>query len=565
MLDTAKKWIKDLVAICAAKGMRHVVMSPGSRCAPLVIAFNNHPDIACISIIDERSAAFFAMGMAQQLAQPVGLVCTSGSATLNYAPAVAEAYYSKIPLLLFTADRPNEWIGQADGQAIQQFDIYKNYIKGSFELPSAIDDKDHLWYSNRMVSEAYNRSMIPDMGPVHINVPFREPLYDLVEYTNYVAPKVIDATPITPTISIAEADKLTTIWNKYERIMVIGGSYAPNEQLQQAINKLTDHKNVTILTEVTANLRGAGLITTLDPALEAIEKGSESNYRPDLLVNFGGPIVSKKLKRFLRNHQPKEHWYVDESGDHTDTYQTLTNVIRLKAADFIDLINKHAVLKESTYKDKWLALMDVASQRHKEQLNQAPYCDLTAFAKVWNKLPQNSKLQLGNSTSVRYAGLFNVNELEGISINCNRGTSGIDGTISTAAGAAFVSNGLTTVITGDLSFFYDSNALWNNSLPKNLRIVVLNNQGGNIFRIIKGPSALPEKLLEQYFETQHNASIEYIAKAFNIPYYLCTSLEELDKQLPAFFQPDSDSAIVMEIRTPNDISANILKTYLKIS
>lgn len=564
MLDTDKHWIKDMVAICAAKGLRFVVLSPGSRCAPLVIAFNNHPDIECLSIIDERAAAFFALGMAQQLQQPVGLVCTSGSATLNYAPAVAEAFYSKIPLVLFTADRPNEWIGQADGQAIRQFDIYRNYVKRSFELPSAIDDKDLLWYSNRTISEALNASMIPDKGPVHVNVPFREPLYNLVEYKEYKAPKVIEATAITPAIAANEAEKLVNNWNGYQRIMVIAGSYYPDEQLQTAINALVQHQDVTVLTEITANLMGDLLVSTLDPALEAIGQGQQEDYRPQLLVTFGGPVVSKKLKRYLRTYQPKEHWYVDESGDHTDTYQTLTHVIRLKAADFFNLINKRAETKQSNYSQRWQQLMQRADVRHQVQLNKAPYCDLTVFGEVLRQLPANSNLQLANSTAIRYAGLFNPNKLQGVTINCNRGTSGIDGTISTAAGAAYATNKLTTVISGDLSFFYDSNALWNKHLPKNLRIIVLNNGGGNIFRIIKGPSALPQNVLENFFETQHQASVEYIAKAFNIPYYLCENLTELEEKLPDFFQPSHASAVVMEVKTPNEVSANILKEYLNI-
>lgn len=563
-LDTDKHWIKDLVAICAARGMRYVVLSPGSRCAPLVIAFHNHPDIQCLSIIDERAAAFFAMGVAQQLGQPVGLVCTSGSATLNYAPAVAEAYYSKIPLLLFTADRPSEWIGQADGQAIRQFDIYKNYIKKSFELPSAIKDDDLLWYSNRTISEAFNACLIPDKGPVHVNVPFREPLYELKEYTDYQQPRVIESTTITPSLSKTEEERLLKSWNGYKRIMVVVGSMSPNPALQQTLNKLATLPGITVLTEVTANLQGEHLITTLDPALEAITPSERDQYRPELLITFGGPVVSKKLKRFLRGHQPKEHWYVDESGDHTDTYQTLTNVIRLHTADFLRMVLDKGQTADSSYGSLWHQAQQRATERHRQQLEAAPYCDLTVFDKVLAALPENTNLHLANSTPIRYAGLFKLDTKKHITVNCNRGTSGIDGCISTAAGAAYISGLPTTVITGDLSFFYDSNGLWNKHLPANLRIIVINNGGGNIFRIIKGPSSLPKEVLESYFETQHNASVQHMADAFNIPYYLCQSLEELEQTLPRFYQPNQDKAVIMEVRTPNDVSANILKQYLNI-
>ena len=553
-----------MVAICAALGMRYVVLSPGSRCAPLVIAFHNHPDITCLSIIDERAAAFFAMGMAQQLGQPVGLVCTSGSATLNYAPAIAEAFYSKIPLLLFTADRPSEWIGQADGQAIQQHDIYRNYIKKSFELPSAIKDDDLLWYSNRMVSEAYNTCLIPDKGPVHINVPFREPLYELREYATYQPPRAIGSTPIESTLPENEQRRLLKSWNNYSRIMVVAGSFSPDQQLSETVNALADQPGIVVLTEVTANLNGPKLITTLDPALEAIPTNDKELYRPDLLITFGGPVVSKKLKRFLRQHQPKEHWYVDESGDHTDTYQTLTNIIRVQAGHFLKLMLEQGQPSGNGYANLWQQAQTKATQRHQQQLEAAPYCDLTVFDKVLQALPVGTNLQLANSTPIRYAGLFKLPVDKHITVNCNRGTSGIDGCISTAAGAAYISQKPTTIVAGDLSFFYDSNALWNKHLPANLRIIVINNGGGNIFRIIKGPSSLPEEVLESYFETQHNASVLYMAQAFDIPYYLCQSLEEMEANLPQFYQPNQEKAVIMEVRTPNGISANILKRYLNI-
>lgn len=564
MLDTDKFWIKDLVSICARKGLRHVVFSPGSRCAPLVIAFNQHPGIKCISIIDERSAAFFALGMAQQLQEPVGLVCTSGSATLNYAPAVAEAFYSKVPLVLFTADRPNEWIGQADGQAIRQFEIYRNYIKRSYELPNDIKNDDKLWYSNRMVSEAINMSMIPDMGPVHINVPLAEPLYNLAKYETYDEPRIIDSTPIKPYIGPEVEERLVASWNKYQRILIVAGSLTPDHRLQNLLNRLSDKGYVPVLAEITSNLNGPNLIKVLDPALEVIPKDQKEIFQPDLLITFGGAIVSKKLKRFLRQYQPAEHWFVDESGDHTDTYQTLSNVIRLHPADFVEMLLDRATMPNPDYWRLWQQAYDRSLDRHEEILDSAPFCDLVVFDRILKNLPEGTNLQLANSTPVRYVGLFDTNKLLNATINCNRGTSGIDGTISTAAGAAYANGKPTTVVTGDLSFVYDSNALWNKHLSGNLRIIVINNGGGNIFRIIQGPSDLGKEILETYFETPHTVDISHLAQAFGIPYYFCDSLETLEDVLPRFYQPHNGKCVILEVKTPNETSANILKKYLNI-
>lgn len=563
-MNTDKIWIRDIAEICAAKGVRKVVISPGSRSAPLVVAFNRHPDIECIQVIDERVAAFFALGIAQQTGIPVALVCTSGSAVLNYAPAVAEAYYQRVPLVLFTADRPDELIEQRDGQTIRQQNIYSNYIRKSFHLPVIGEKDDDRWYSARLVSEALNIAMHPVPGPVHVNIPLREPLYAVREDLTYVKPKVIEQFFPVATLNDADKKTLQSDWAAAQsKLIIAGGMFdtmgtLPLGGRSDAFVKIAQDPSVVIFTESSSNLPVEGVIPTIDPALEALPVNERASFTPELIVTIGGEIVSKKVKAFLRTNRPKAHWHLDINGDHVDTYKCLTKVIPLKTLDFLDLI-KDIQHTQSNFRDKWLAVYKEARNIREELLKTAPFSDFTVFHEILQSLPDDSNLHLGNSTPIRYANLFESKPT--VTVNCNRGASGIDGCASTAAGAAFANGKLTVLVSGDISFFYDSNALWNKHLPKNFRIIVMNNSGGNIFRIIPGPSSLNE--LEEYFETKQEQTVEHIAKAFSLPYYFCDDAKSLRKQLAQFYKPH-DRAAILEVKTPNTASANVLKEYMNM-
>lgn len=555
-MNTEKIWIRDIAEICAAKGVGYAVISPGSRSAPLVIAFNRHPSIKCLQVIDERSAAFFALGIAQQSGKPVALICTSGSAALNYAPAIAEAYYQRVPLIVFTADRPDELIDQRDGQTIRQKDLYHNYIRKNFNLPVNGENEDDRWYSNRMISEAINSSLFPVGGPVQVNVPLREPLYNLKEYTDYAIPKIIENIPVVFSLSEAEAKKLQKAWSSFKRKLLLAGA-SLNNGITDHIKELAKDPSVVILTESTSNLSLKEAIPCIDPVLEAMPN-DKSLFRPDLVVTIGGEIISKKIKAFLRLNKPAEHWHVDVSADHVDTFKCLTKVIALQAPDFLNVMSG-ASQQTSTYHHTWMRVYERAMKVREDVLKRSPFCDLTVFDVLMKSLPDECNLHLGNSTPVRYANLFELNPT--IKVNCNRGTSGIDGTVSTAAGAAYVNGKLTVLITGDISFFYDSNALWNRHLPGNLKIIVINNSGGNIFRIIPGPSTLNE--LEDFFETRQEQSVEQLAKAFSLSYFFCDDMTTLKQQLKVFFA-SRDKASILEVKTPNDVSASVLREYMNM-
>lgn len=556
-MHTDKKGIRLLVAICKAKGLKDIVISPGSRNAPLVIEFARDAAFRCLVVPDERSAAFVALGMAQQSGLPTAVICTSGSAPLNYSPALAEAYYQRIPLVAITADRPAEWIGQADGQAINQRGMFKNFVRRSVTLPQEPSDEADFWYLQRIVSETLDIAMGPVKGPVHLNVPLREPLYRQ-EIAEEQVLKLPSSLKIQSVLNNEVIEKLADEWNKCKRKMIICGGLAPSNPVRKILSKFVDDPSLIILTESTSNLSLDHSVACIDRVLATISKKDEKEFTPDLLITLGGPVVSKKIKAFIRRHKPIHHWHLDPDELHIDTYQCLTYHIPLEPDTFLNQLVDCITPAKSTYRNIWLEKDDIAEAAHQDYLLDLQWSDMKVFETVLQYLPSGSDLQMGNSTPVRYIQLYKP--FKPLNYFGNRGTSGIDGCVSTAVGAAISSGKLTTLVVGDMAFFYDTNGLWHHHVPANLRIILINNGGGGIFRIIEGPSTVPE--LEEYFETRHQFTAKNMASTFGLDYSSCASFNELEELLPLLYI-ETAKASVLEIFTPYEENADVLSSYFK--
>ncbi len=552
-----KSVVQLLVQQCIKMGIKEVVISPGSRNAPLIISFSAVESIKCYTIVDERSAGFFALGLAQQLNRPIALVCTSGTAVLNYAPAIAEAFYQELPLVVITADRPKEWLGQADGQTINQTNVFGNFIKYSTDLPVKLAHDDDAWYANRCISEALNKSMLPVPGPVHINVPLREPLYGRTA-SEHRPIKVIREMSPAKSLMPEQIKELADKWNKAESVMVIAGVNPPDEALSQVLRHIGKLSNTVVLTETTTNQQSEDFITCIDRHMFSIDEDEAALFKPTLLISFGGQIVSKKIKAFLRQNQPKEHWHISPADKIIDTFQRLTLTIKMKPSNFFTQIASNLKVETGRFKDVWQRRSLQNQELHHQYVNDVVWSDLKALNYVFTNLPQESILHLANSTPVRYAQLFQ-DEIK-VSTYANRGTSGIDGTVSTAVGAASVSEKQTVLVTGDLSFMYDSNGLWNSYLKKDFKIIIMNNGGGGIFRFLPGPSDSPE--LEQFFEVKQSYTAEHQAKTFGLGYFKATKLDELQEVYTSFIEDYSQPAI-LEIFTPGEVNGKILRNYFK--
>ncbi|WP_333780994.1 2-succinyl-5-enolpyruvyl-6-hydroxy-3-cyclohexene-1-carboxylic-acid synthase [Tenacibaculum ovolyticum] len=344
-----KKELAQLViSACNQYNVDTVVISPGSRNAPLTIGFSNHPNIKTLSVVDERCAAFFAMGIAQQNQKPVAVVCSSGSALLNYYPAIAEAFYSNIPLVVISADRPKHLIDIGDGQTIRQENVFENHILFSVNL---VESKNQLKNNKKLLEEALQVAVFKK-GPIHINVPFDEPLYDTVEELTTFNFDYVIAKKVKQSISY---DKLNSIWNSASKKIILIGANFPSEDLQSIITKFSDEETVLIMTETTSNINGDKIINSIDKLIAPLNEDQLNDLQPDLLITMGGMVVSKKIKQFLRKYSSEHHWHVDELTK-LDTFFCLTEHVEEEPYQFLmNLLScSDSCSLKGDYQSKWL-------------------------------------------------------------------------------------------------------------------------------------------------------------------------------------------------------------------
>ncbi|MEZ5104556.1 MAG: 2-succinyl-5-enolpyruvyl-6-hydroxy-3-cyclohexene-1-carboxylic-acid synthase [Draconibacterium sp.] len=545
--------ITDLAEILFARGVENVVISPGSRNAPLIRAFYNRFKEKCRSLVDERSAAYFALGQSLITKKPTVLISTSGTAVLNYAPAIAEAFYQQIPLLILTADRPVEWVGQQDNQAINQQNIYKNYIKASYSLPVETSTPDDLWMAHRVINEAFCKTISGSFGPVHINVPLREPLYETLPEVS----KKLKITHIEEPDSVFSKDSLFySDWQKATSIMLVCGQSLPNESLKEAVEKLSADSRVVIVAEPLANLNNENVIFNPEVVLNSKTEYPEMAI-PELVIYFGGQVVSKKVKLFLRELENSKFWFISPGNELIDTFQNIDAKIQAEPVSILKSLNLKLSETESDYKRFWKAEQKNAGFLTEKFTNNIAYSDLQVFKSLSETLPEKAIVFAGNSSVVRYLLYFGQKQRTFYS---NRGVSGIDGCLSSAAGIASKVDEPVYVIVGDLAFTYDSNALWNRELPKNLKIILINNEGGGIFHLLKGPSE--HEAFLPIVNAHHPVNFKKLAEAFGLNHQLCTSINELHGLVQNLCKK-TDKVEILEIRTPNNGEPQITKDFFK--
>ncbi|GAA4270129.1 2-succinyl-5-enolpyruvyl-6-hydroxy-3-cyclohexene-1-carboxylate synthase [Hyunsoonleella aestuarii] len=572
---------QTVVQLCKAKNIKHIIISPGSRNAPLTIGFTNDRFFTCYSIVDERCAAFFAIGIAQQLGEPTAVVCTSGSALLNYYPAVAEAFYSNIPLLVLSADRPKHLIGIGDGQTINQKHVFEKHILYSANLKLDLKDeknippaqelpimknlenklerflglqKDIQIYNEEELNVAINYA-IHKKGPVHVNVPFDEPLYE-TEAALSIAPKLVDIQRKLIQLDDYTIMECLDTWVSAQKKMILVGSNAPNAIEQKWLDELDKDDSVIVLTETTSNINHPNFFSSIDQIIAPLTEKEQKELQPDLLLTFGGLIVSKKIKALLRKFQAKAHWHIDEISAN-DTFFCLSNHLEISPNTFFEIfLPRITHYAKSNYKEHWTSVKKHRLEKHAQYLNELPFSDFKVFSALVKSLPANSILQAGNSSTIRYLQLFKLNKT--IQVFCNRGTSGIDGSTSTAIGCAAINTKPTIFITGDLSFFYDSNALWNSHIPSNFKIIVINNGGGGIFRILPGHKNTDN--FDEFFETKHELTAEHLCSMYGFDYLKALNENELSDHLKSFYKKSKQPRL-LEIFTPRVFNDEVLLDY----
>ena len=546
---SSKKSIQILAHILQEYNIFHTIISPGSRNAPIAIHFSEMENMKCYSIVDERSAGFVALGMAKSIKKPVVLSCTSGSAVVNYYPAIVEAFYSNIPLLILTADRPKEFIDIFDGQTIRQENIFYQHSYGSFNLLE--DNEINADSRNFDTIKKAVKICIEKQGPVHINIPLKEPLYEYISEL--------------PTFPIFEKDsqhqnyklpkKLITEWNNSKKILILTGTLNKNSQLENLLERLAENHSAVILTEINSNLHHKDFFPHIDRYLSSFDEEDYDTFSPDLLITIGQNVVSKRIKEFLRNKKIAKHWHIDPYWQ-PDTYFSLSEKINSRAELFFDQLISKISLEPSNYYNIWNIQKEKLELKHQKYTQNVDFSDFKIYDILRNKIPNEYHIHLSNSSIIRYAQLFDFKENH--TFYCNRGANGIDGSTSTAMGFAMMSISPTLLITGDLSFFYDINGLWNQYIPPQTRIIIINNGGGNIFRIIPGPDS--SNAIDKLIATQHNKNAKYFAKAFNFEYSSVDNQNDFELSLTTFFTPSSLPKI-LEINTSKIDNAQVLRNY----
>jgi len=538
---------QSVLEICRIKNIQNIVISPGSRNAPLTIGFTKNSFFKCYSIVDERCAAFFALGLAQQLQEPVAVVCTSGSALLNYYPAFAEAFYSQIPLIVLSADRPRNKIDIGDGQTIRQENVFANHSLHNANLTD-VTCKENDYKMQEAIAIC-----IAKKGPVHINIPFEEPLYETVNETsipteiyNFEQPEVV----------FPSLNEFADTWNLATKKLVLIGSNYPNSIPSEYLNFLANDPSVVVMTEVTSNVHHSLFISNIDAIITPFSSVDFLNFKPDILLTFGGMLVSKRIKSFLRSYKPNEHWHIDILRAY-NTFDCLTHHFELEPSSFFEKFIPLTTTISSNYRDLFLTIKKERKIHHFRYLENIPFSDLKVFDLILRYLPTTCMLQISNSSAIRYAQLFSI--FSTIPVFCNRGTSGIDGCTSVAIGASVGNKKQTVLITGDISFFYDSNALWNNYILDNFKIILINNSGGGIFRIL--PGFQENETFTTYFETKHQLTAKQLSEMYQLDYISTDNETNLAMQLPTFFESKKPS--LLEIFTPATINDMVLLNYFK--
>ena len=574
---------QSLILSCINFRLFDVVISPGSRNVPLAIGFASNEKFNCYSIVDERSAAFFALGLSQKSKKPTILICTSGSALLNYYPAVAEAYYSEIPLIILSADRPKYKINIGDGQTIDQSDVYKKNILYSntlsqdcshateeivkSNLQKIINNKDDsskiqklqksIQTNNEaMIEKAFNLS-INKMQPVHLNVPMEEPLYDFIDSPS-ISIKL--KKKIEKNLSIKDLDNCYKTINKASKILILIGVSDGYILSKKSIQKINSCSSMVVMKEHTSNVFNESFISNIDRLVGPIELQSNSDsafdeLSPEIVISLGGMIVSKKIKSFLRNYKPKKHFHIGNNISKDSFYSGVDHLEVSPNKFFENIVFKKI---DSNYHNLWQDINRSKLELHNRYMRVANFSDLKVFELLSNWIPKKYDIQVANSTPVRYFQLFDLKNKN--HMFANRGTSGIDGSTSTAIGSSINSDLPVVLITGDLSFFYDINALWNKHIPPSFRIIIINNGGGGIFKIL--PGFKENNLFSEFIETKHNLSARSIAKMFNLNYSRVSTKFGLNLALRTFFK-NSKKPKILEIKTSGIKSAKILKDYFR--
>lgn len=559
MNETVNTICRQAVDLLVLYGIRDVVLCPGNRNAPLTTAVERNPDLYGTVVCDERSAAFIALGMSIQSGRPVAVICTSGTAVLDLAPAVAEAYYRRVPLIVISADRPADMIDAGHPQTIRQPGALANIVKVSVDIDSAGDTERAEAFANRLMNQALDTAMADAYGPVHINIHIESPA-STGDPAVMPLPRKIDVIRPVPQLSTAAARKIGELISPPAKVMILAGFMSPDTKINRAIGRLAAIPNIAVLAEETSNIHHPDVIFNIDAVLASMPAGLAGDLLPDVVITLGGSLVSSRMAKWLADSNVR-HWSVDDSPYLQDTFGRLERRFAMPARSFLPQLASAMQpysASDSDYGESWRKIAEEVKIKTKKYANNALWSDFRAVHEALAMLPAGWNVHLSNGMSVRIAETADCSHIH--RIECNRGVSGIDGSTSTAIGSALVTDTPTLLITGDMSAQYDMGALAFPDIPPTFRMVVLSNGGGNIFRVVKSTCNLPER--ERCFACDVNLPLRELAGAFGFDYYESADAESFIGQFPGFIKQSGRPAI-FNVIVDGPLSADVYTEYFK--
>ena len=558
-----KENVNILTSLLLEYGVSDAVVCPGSRNAPIVHNLSVCEAIRCRPVTDERSAAFYALGLAIATKRPTVVCVTSGSALLNVMPAVAEAAYQHVPLIVISADRPQQWIDQLDGQTIPQSDALGRFVRKAVQLPEPHNDEER-WLCRRLVNEAMHLATCRHGAPVHINVPISEPLFEfdteqlpqLSRFNNIKRAAINDASMDMP-----------DAFHDATRPMIVIGQLAHGTISHETIRSLSE--KYVVMSEPLSN--PSYMTIHFDEAIRYIvsdnssindDEDDKTAYYPDYVIYVGDTLVSKPARRFLRNAKAPSCLITPDAADIHDPLMTLTDIVECDSdsinALLASLCDAPDTDERCRFHDRWQSFLD-ACAAHADAY--APEYSQMATVKYFEEQLADLDIDIcvhyANSSAVRLACIYAQHY-----VWCNRGVNGIEGSLSTAAGFSLATHDMTVCVIGDLSFFYDQNALWNSNLRGNLRIILLNNRGGGIFRQLPGLSDSPAA--DDLVMASHENTAQGICTQNDIGYMSAKNMDEMQIGVVTLLTRESERPMLLEVFTDSNDDVKALEKYFKL-
>lgn len=539
------KMVLQLMSLLKQNNIRRIVISPGSRHFAFVHSLEADSYFKLYSVVDERSAAFFALGLIQQTGEAVAVTCSSGTACMNYGSAIVEAFYQRLPLLVLSSDRIPEYLNQLEDQMYDQLDSFTKCTKYQGQLP-VIKDEVNLWYCNRIINEALIALNHHGKGPVHLNIPFIDHKTD--KFSNAEL-------PVARKITLHDAETPKEQWQqlseklKGKKVMIVWGqSVKHTERLNEAVNKFCEMTDAIILTDKLSNLHNPNAILNTTMVLSLMTTEEKQKLHPDVVLSVGGNyLFNGEIKRLVGTSA--QNWQIGKEDQVIDPFRSLTEIFEMSEEFFFTTFVENASFSNnSNYRAQWLHLSELMITPEPE------YNELYAIGTLLTQLPKDVDLQLANSLTIRMSHMFELDP--SIRVNCNRGVNGIDGSMSTAIGFGADNDRNTFYITGDLSFFYDMNALWIRHVSPKMRFMLINNGGGGVMYAPLNEEK--RKTLPDHVAAGHHVSAKGWVESLGFLYLSAHNKEEVDAAVAQMLDFTIDRPVFFEVFSninPDDVNA----------